>query len=482
MPKGKKEKLDPFVAKAAIILVIGSITPMLDSTMVNVAIKSITADFKGTMTVVQWVITGYMLAMGIATPISGWANDRFGGKRVYIFSLIAFFAGSVLTAFSWDIGSMIVFRLIQGLGAGLMVPTTLNLLVQISGGKQLGQLMSYISIPSALGPILGPVLGGVIVNSLGWRWIFYVNVPVILIAILLAAKGLPKDKLSGHKGALDWIGISMISPAFAILIYGISQISSYGGIASSAVFAPLMIGIVLMAAFVVYALRKKSTPVVDIRLFRSRNFSVCGILFFLSGLIINGSMLLFPLYYQQVRGESAFYAGLLLIPQSIGMLATQSWFGTLTDRIGSRWIVLASLIITVLGTIPFAFADGSTNQVLLAAALLIRGAGIGGLLIPIMASAYIGIEENHVPDASTATRILQTIGGAFGPAILATVVQTQLTVHQTMKAAQAEAEAYNAAFRWSIAFAAVAVIPAFFLPLKNTPKIKPVPQANGNKQ
>lgn len=482
MPKEEKEKLDPLVTRAAIILVIGSITPLLDSTMVNVAIQSISVDSKCTMSVIQWVITGYMLAMGIATPISGWANKRFGGKRVYIFSLITFFAGSVLTALSWDIGSLIVFRLIQGLGAGLMVPITLNLLVQISGGKQLGRLMSYMSIPSALGPILGPVLGGVIVNGLGWRWIFYVNVPVILIALLLAVKGLPKDKISDPKGTLDWIGISMLSPAFAILIYGISQISSYGEITNSAVFAPLMIGIVLMAAFVVYALHSKGTPVVDLRLFRLRNFSVCSILFFLSGLIINGSMLLFPLYYQQVRGESAFYAGLLLIPQSIGMLATQNWFGKLTDRIGSRWIVLTSLMITVLGTIPFAFADGSTNQVLLAIALLIRGAGLGGLYIPIMASAYIGIEENHVPDASTVTRILQTIGGAFGPAILATVIQTQLTVHQTMKAAQAEVGAYNAAFWWSIAFAAAAVIPTFFLPLKNTSGKKPASQADGGKQ
>ena len=282
MPKEEKEKLDPLVTRAAIILVIGSITPLLDSTMVNVAIQSISVDSKCTMSVIQWVITGYMLAMGIATPISGWANKRFGGKRVYIFSLITFFAGSVLTALSWDIGSLIVFRLIQGLGAGLMVPITLNLLVQISGGKQLGRLMSYMSIPSALGPILGPVLGGVIVNGLGWRWIFYVNVPVILIAILLAVKGLPKDKISDPKGTLDWIGISMLSPAFAILIYGISQISSYGEITNSAVFAPLMIGIVLMAAFVVYALHSKGTPVVDLRLFRLRNFSVCSILFFLS--------------------------------------------------------------------------------------------------------------------------------------------------------------------------------------------------------
>ncbi len=483
MSKEKKEKLDPLVIRVAMILLIGSITPLLDSTMLNVAVKSIAVHFKCTVSMIQWVITGYMLAMGIATPISGWANKRFGGKRIFMFSLIAFLAGSGLTALSWNIESMIVFRLIQGLGAGLMIPTSLNLLVQISGGRQLGQLMSYLSIPSVLGPILGPVLGGVIVNNLSWRWIFYVNVPVILIALWLAWKGLPKDKIAAHTGTLDWIGISMLSPAFAILIYAIAQISSSGGsggIGSSAVLAPLTIGIVLMVAFIIYALRTKDTPVVDLRLFRSKNFSVSCILLFVSGMITNGVMLLLPLYYQQVRGESAFFAGLLLIPQGIGMLATQSWFGMLTDRIGSRLVVLASLIITVLGTLPFVFADANTNQVLLAAGLLIRGAGVGGLFIPIMASAYVGIQEKHIPDASTAARILQTIGGAFGTAILATVVQHQLTADQTKKAVQAAVGAYNAAFWWSIVFTVIAIIPAFFLPMrKKKPEIKPLLWANG---
>jgi EmrB/QacA subfamily drug resistance transporter len=473
--KSKKEKLDPMVVKVAIILVIGSLAPLLDSTMVNVAIKSITVDFKSTVSVIQWVITGYVLAMGISIPISGWANNRFGGKRIFMFSLIAFLAGSVLSALSWNIGSMIVFRLFQGLGAGLMIPTTQNLLVQISGGKHLGQLISYVSIPAALGPILGPVLGGVIVNSLSWRWIFYVNVPVTLVAIFLAWRGLPKDKISDHKVSLDWIGISMLSPAFALLIYGIAQISTHGGIASSAVFVPLMIGVVLMIAFIVYALRRKGTPVLDLRLFRSRNFSASCILLFLSGIISNGAMLLLPLYYQQVRGESVLYAGLLLIPQGVGMLATRSWFGTLTDQIGSRLIVLVSLIVTVLGTLPFAFANANTNQILLGAALLIRGAGMGGILIPVMATAYVGLEKEHIPDASTATRILQTIGGAFGSAILATVIQHQLTIHQTMKAAQATVGAYNVAFWWSIGFTVISIIPAFLLPMyKKGAEIKAV--------
>jgi MFS family permease len=221
--------------------------------------------------------------------------------------------------------------------------------------------------------------------------------------------------------------------------------------------------------------------VVDLRLFGSKIFSASCILLFLAGIIMNGGMLLLPLYYQQVRGESVLYTGLLLIPQGVGMLATRSWFGTLTDRIGSPLIVLVSLIVTALGTLPFAFANVSTNPVLLAVALLVRGAGLGRILIPIFASAYVGIEKKHIPDASTATRILQTIGGAFGSAILATVIQNQLTIHQTMKAAQAIVGAYNVAFWWSIGFTVISIIPALFLPMhKKAPEIKPVPQTSGN--
>lgn len=273
---------------------------------------------------------------------------------------------------------------------------------------------------------------------------------------------LPRDKLSGRKQSLDVIGLLLLSPAFAILIYGIAQISSHGGLNSSAVVIPLVLGLILMAAFIAYALRKKDTPVLDLRLFKSRNFSASSALLFLTGIVANGAMLLLPLYYQQVRGESALYAGLWLIPQGVGMLLTRSWVGRLADRISSRYIVLVSLVVTMMGTLPFAFAGVGTNQVLLAAALLIRGAGLGGLLIAIMVSVYIGLSREQVPDASIAARILQTIGGAFGSGILATVVQHQISSH-TVSGVNNVAGAYNVAFWWSIGFVVIAAIPALLL-------------------
>lgn len=255
--KPQKEKMDPVILKITLILVFGALAPLFDSTMVNVAINTLTVDLKSTVSLIQWVITGYVLAMGMTVPVSGWAVNRFGGKKVYMFSLVIFLAGSILCSLSWNPGSLIGFRLLQGAGAGILIPTLQTVLVQSAGGRNLGRIMSIIGIPTVLGPILGPVLGGIIINSWSWRFIFYVNIPVTLIALVLAWRGIPADEPSSDKQSLDIIGLLLMSPAFAILIYGISQISAYGGLNSSRVAVPLLVGLSLMTVFIVYALRTK---------------------------------------------------------------------------------------------------------------------------------------------------------------------------------------------------------------------------------
>jgi EmrB/QacA subfamily drug resistance transporter len=470
--KPEKEKLDPHLVKVAIILVIGILAPLLDSTMVNVAIKTIAEDLRSTISVIQWVITGYVLAMGIAVPVSGWATNRFGGKRVYMASLMIFLSGSVLSSLTWNIQGLIGFRFLQGIGAGLMMPTMQTMLVHAAGNRNLGRVMSIVSIPALLGPILGPVLGGIIVNSLGWRWIFYVNIPITIGALLLTWWGIPKDKPSDNKQSFDFVGILLVSLVFILLIFGISMIKTRGGFFSTTVIFPIVSGLLLLSIFIIYDLRNQGTPVIDLHLFSSSNFSISSVLIFLTGIITNGAMFLLPLYYQQVRGESVLYAGLLLIPQGVGMLLTRSWFGNLTDRIGPRLIVLISLATTLIGTLPYAYAGPDTNQVLLAVALLIRGAGLGGLLIPIMASAYFGLSRVQVPDASITTRILLTIGGAFGSAVLATIVQHQLS-SSSITNIQVISGAYNVAFWWSIGFTLIAIIPALLLPIRKNDNAAP---------
>ncbi|MFT8889909.1 MAG: MDR family MFS transporter [Ethanoligenens sp.] len=460
--KPAKEKLSPVVMRAAIVILIGALAPLFDSTMMNVALHTIGAEMKAGTSVIQWITTGYILAMGLVIPVSGWATKRFGCKRTYIFSLALFLAGSVCSMLSWNIGSLIVFRVLQGAGAGLLMPALQTELVQLSGGKNLGRIMSFISIPALLGPILGPVLGGIIVSNFSWRAIFWVNIPICIVAIPLALWGIPQDKIFDKKATVDVIGILLLSPAFALLIYGIAQIATHGGIASSAVYVPLIIGIVLMVLYVVYALNTKREPALDLRLFKSVNFSTSNILLALSGIITNGAMLMLPLYYQEARGVSALDAGLWLIPQGIGMLLTRSWAGKTADRNGSRNVVLFSLAAVAVGTLPFAFAGTDTNFIFLAAALLVRGAGLGGLFIAIMTSALVGLKRDQVPHASTATRITNTIGGAFGTAILATVAQHQMTGHAPSDL-HAIAHSFNVSFWWSIGFTVVAVIPTLFL-------------------
>lgn len=458
----EKGKLDPLVLRVAVAMVVGALAPLLDSTMTNVAIDAIATSMRTTLSIVQWVTTGYMLAMGLAVPITVWAVKRFGAKRIYLLSLGIFLVGSILSSLSWSIGSLIVFRFLQGIGAGIIMPTLMTEMVEISGNRDIGRIMAIISVPALFAPILGPVLGGIIVNRLSWRWIFYVNIPVTVLAFVTALRSVPKDKLSDSKQPLDAIGILLLSPALAILIYGISQISRHSELGLT-VIIPLALGIALLIAFIVYGLNTKKETILDLRLFRSSDFTVSNILLFISGILSNGAMLILPLYYQDVRKENALFAGLWLLPQGIGMLLTRSWAGRMADRGGSRNIMLFSIIVSAIGTVPFAFANAVSNSILLAATLFIRGMGMGGIFIVAMSSAYTGLTKDQVPHASSATRIFQNIGGAFGSAILATILQHHMTDQNSNH--QIVLGAFNITFWWIVAFTLVAVIPAVLLPM-----------------
>lgn len=189
-----KEKIDPPVMKIAVILLIGGLAPLFDTTMVNVAINTLTANLHTTVADIQWMITGYLLAMSMTIPVSGWAVNNFGGKRMWLFSLGLFLGGSVLSALSWDVTSLIVFRIIQGIGAGLIVPILMTLTAQTAGGHNLGQVMSLMSLPALFAPIFGPVLGGIIIQTLNWHWIFFINIPICILAMIFAWRELPSDK------------------------------------------------------------------------------------------------------------------------------------------------------------------------------------------------------------------------------------------------------------------------------------------------
>jgi EmrB/QacA subfamily drug resistance transporter len=460
-------KLDKAMIRLIVILLLGAIPSLLDTTIVNVAIDTIGRDLHVTVSEIQWVITGYLLSFGIVIPLSGWALARFGGRATWVFALVVFLAGSVLSGAAWNIGSLIGFRVLQGIGGGLLLPLLTTLLTQAAGGRQLGRLMAAVSLPVAVVPVFGPVLSGLIISNVSWRWIFYVNVPFCIVAITLAWRGLPgrsaEQGRSQTAGAarLDVAGLVLLCPALAALLYGLAQASSAAGFGQARVIIPLVAGAVLLAAFIWHALRTAVVPLVDLRLFRHRGFTGASTLMFLAGLSIYGAMLLLPLYFQQERGLSALTAGLLLVPQGVGSILPRTIVGRLTDKLGARPVSIVGIVLAAVGTVPFALAGVHTSEWLLGAALVIRGAGLGAATIALMAGAFQGLSKPELPHASSATRIMQQVGGAFGAAVLV-VILTGGATHAASAAGLAAA--FDRTFWWSVGFTALALVPALLLP------------------
>lgn len=446
-------RLDPAVLRMAGVLLLGAMAPLLDSTIVNIAVHVLGRDLHASVTTVQWVSAGYLLALAMAVPVAGWSVDRFGARRMWLIALALFLTGSVLSGLAWNIDALIAFRVVQGAGGGLMLPILQTVLMRAAGGRGLGRLMAVVTLPALVGPILGPVIGGLIVGHLSWRWIFFVNVPVCVAAIVLAWRALPADA-PGPRPRLDVIGLVLLSPGLAGLVYGLSRVGDLGGFGHAAVLAPLVGGALLVAAFVVHAVRDRE-PLVDLRLFADRGFAASTASLALSGLGLFSSMLLLPLYYQQVRGASVIMAGLLLAPQGVGSLLARA-VGPLTDRIGPRPVLLAAIVATALGTVPFAMA-GHVPGALLAGALVVRGLGLSAANMAVMVGAFQGLDRARVPHASGITRIAQQLGGAFGTAVLAVMLQSQLGGHSAVLA-------YAHTFTWALALTVVAVIPALLLP------------------
>jgi EmrB/QacA subfamily drug resistance transporter len=469
-PQPAREHLDPAVIRLIVVLLTGAIPSLLDTSIVNVAADTIGRDLHTTVPVIQWVITGYLLSFAMVIPLSGWALARFGGRAVWMFSLALFLAGSVACGAAWNIGSLIAFRVVQGIGGGMMTPLITTLLVRAVGTSQIGRLMAAISLPVVVVPIFGPVIAGLIISNISWRWIFYVNVPMCLAGLLLAGRQLPASRPPGPAsrppgGAsrIDLAGLALLPPALVALLYGLAEVSTEGGFGHAGVIIALSAGVALLAAYCVHALRTSATPMVDLRLFRARTFTGATALLFLAGLSIYGAMLLLPLYFQQVRHDSALTAGLLMVPQGLGSIAPRTLAGKLTDRIGPRLVVLAGIALAAFGTIPFALAGLHTNDWLLGGALVVRGAGLGLATIAVMAGAFRGLSRQQVPDASSATRIVQFVGGSFGAAVLVAVILDRQAAAHAAAGATGLATAYAHTFWWCVGFTALALIPALFL-------------------
>ena len=478
------DKLDSAVLKVAAVVVLGAVMAILDTTVVNVALQALTLQFQTSFDTIQWVATGYMLALATVIPVTGWACDRFGTKRLYMLAIALFLAGSALAGAAWNIESLIVFRVVQGLGGGMLMPAGMTILTKTAGPHRVGRVMAVLGVPMLLGPIGGPILGGWLVDAVSWRWIFYINVPIGVVAILLAWRMLPKDEPRPAE-KFDFPGMLMLSPGLAALIYGVSNIPHHGGVGATNVWLPGIAGILLSVAFVVRAL-KVANPLVDLTLFRNRTFSVAMVTMTLFMIAFLGSMLILPTYFLLVRGESALQAGLLLAPQGIGAMISMPIAGRLVDKIGARKVVLPGLVLIIASVAVFTQVGADTPYPLLMGGLFVMGLGMGMSMMPINTAALQTLTQRTVARATTAMNIVQQTAGAVGAAVVSIILasllagqfgvptsQGQLAATAALMnpathdgAAAASADAFASTFIWTLVLVALCLIPALFLPKK----------------
>jgi EmrB/QacA subfamily drug resistance transporter len=418
------DKVDAAVLKIAGVVVLGAIMSILDITVVSVALPTFQAEFGASYARIAWVMTGYTLALATVIPLTGWAADRFGTKRLYMTALVLFTLGSALCATADSIEQLILYRVLQGLGGGMLMPLGMTIMTRAAGPHRIGRLMAILGIPMLLGPIGGPILGGWLIDIASWHWIFLINIPIGAVALVYALIALPKDRPEPSE-SFDFVGMLMLSPGLALFLYGVSSLPENGTITATEVWLPMLVGGALVIGFVFYSFRPVH-PLLDLRLFRNRNLTVASISLFVFFVAFMGAGLLFPSYFLQIGGESTLHAGLLMAPQGIGAMITMPIAGNLADKVPVGRTVPFAMALVALGFFTFTQVGADTSYWLLCGSLFVMGLGMGGTMMPIMTSALKTLTNHEVARGSTLVNILQQIGGSVGAAVMSVILTSQL--------------------------------------------------------
>jgi EmrB/QacA subfamily drug resistance transporter len=417
------EKVDRPLVKVAIVTLLGSMMSIIDSTIVSVAIPSISHAFHASLATIQWTVSIYMLALAVVIALSRWIIDRFGARDAYLASLGLFIVGSALCGMSPSAGWLILFRALQGLGGGLILPVGQTILTRAAGPARMGRAMAVVGAPSAIGTALGPVLGGFLIESLGWRWIFYINVPIGILAIAWSLRVLEKDR-GGARVPFDFVGLLLLPPGIALIIYALSEMGNAGAVTPS-----VLVGLVLGAAFIgLFALHslRVDKPLLNLRLFKNRVFLTANLATFTAIAAAGGGPFLTSLYLQIARGYSPLSSGLFQGSLFLGMAVTTPFSGRILDRSGPRRLALSGLLIMALALVPWLLLTPTVNIDLLAAATFVRGLGIGCVFTPLLAAGYAALEPKEMPSATTVSSINQRMSNVIGVALMALVLQSML--------------------------------------------------------
>ena len=483
-------KLDKEVLIVAGVVVLGAIMSILDVTVVSVAQNTFQNEFGTDAAGAAWTMTGYTLSLAAVIPLSAWAAARFGTKNVFLASVVLFTLGSALCATAVNIEMLVAFRMLQGLGGGLLMPVGMMILTKAAGPERMGSVMAALGIPMLLGPICGPILGGLLIEQLSWHWIFLINLPIGIIALVYAWFVLDSE-YEASRESIDVLGLLLLSPGLALFLYGISGSAEEGTFASTRVLLPAGIGLVLIIAFVAHALRTDK-PLLDLRLFTNPTLRTALITMSLFSIAFFGSSLLFPQYFIGIRDEGTMMAGLLMAPQGLGAMVTMPVAGRLTDRMGPGKFVLSGITVIFAAMLTFPFIGAGTSYWVIGGALFVMGLGMGLTMTPIMTSALARLTPTQVPDGSTLLNVTQQTASSIGTALFSVLLASNLTSHKEsglailsnaseddydklVQAGQAPpkiedqwfdwaAQAFGHSFIVACVLVAITIIPAFFLP------------------
>jgi EmrB/QacA subfamily drug resistance transporter len=448
----------------AIVFIGGLFMDLLDTTIVNVALPTLGKEFNAPNTTLEWVVTGYLLSLAVWIPASGWLGDRFGTKRVFLFALAMFTLGSALCGTAWSIQSLIAFRVLQGVGGGMLTPVGTAMLYRAFSPRERAQASAVLTIPIAVAPTIGPILGGFLVDYASWRWIFYVNLPIGILAFFFALAVL-KEHTEPSVGRFDLPGFLLSATGLPLLLFSLSQAPGKGW-TSPVVVATGLAGIVLMALLVLVETRVKE-PMLALRLFRDRMFRSANIVSFTSIAGLTGAIFLLPLFLQQLRGMSALHSGLTTFPQALGLIAVSRFAAKLYPRIGPRRMAAVGMLGTAVTTACFLLVGLETDLWWIRAIMFVRGLFMGFTFIPVQSAMFSTIDRKDSGRASALTSTNRQVGSSVGVAVLATIL-TERTAHYLaaegpLAARHAALLGFHDAFFASVLLSAVGVVFAFLI-------------------
>ncbi|MCW4589693.1 DHA2 family efflux MFS transporter permease subunit [Gluconacetobacter entanii] len=457
-------RLPAGIWKIVSVAAIGSFMSQLDATIVNVSLPDLVSTLHAPFSTVQWVVSGYLLALALTLPLNGWLVDRFGGRTIYLGCFAGFTVTSALCALAWSAPSLIAFRVLQGMAGGLLAPMA-QMTIARAAGKQLPRVASAVTLPILLAPLLGPVVAGGILSVASWRWIFLLNLPFGLVALLLASMFLPDDRQECRPRRLDIAGLALLSPALIALLYGTDHMGQRTG------QGLLCLAVVMGILYLRQAHRKGAHALIDLALFRAPVFSASAlIMFMVNGVAFAGQMLL-PVWLIHACGIPAERTGWFMAPLGVGMMCTYPLTGRLTAHFGISRLTRYGAICSGLGTLMLAvLACSGFNIFVLATALFLRGAGTGIIGIPAMSAGYASVAPAEIPMATVALNIVQRIGGPTLTTLCATLLGWRLSHATTPPAVSA---AFTAAFGLLCVFHGCLLLATFRLPKGTSRRARP---------